>query len=288
MTHSKNLTNILSLGNQYDKKSYLQNLFSEYEIREDKYGNIYVNKDFNITKPYICSHIDTVDEQPGSKTIMYDPIKKLYLAEREGKPCNLGADDGVGVYACIKLFKEFDVGLAFFLDEEKGCIGSSNADPNFINASYLLQLDRKGTGEIVFGTSWSNIASDEFKNDIKPIMGKYQIKQVAGGMTDVITLVENNIVNVSACNIACGYYEPHTKKEYISLDDMNKAINFARDILKELGNKTYYYEYADEYSFNMFSDIYYNQNGIRSYLQDLIDSNMTDDEIYNELIENII
>jgi hypothetical protein len=282
MKFPKQLIDILKLGNQYDKKSYLLNIFSDFDIREDEYGNIYVNRDFNTQKPYLCSHIDTVDEQPSSKKILYDPIKNSLFAERQGKPCNLGADDGVGVYACIKLFKEFDIGLAFFLDEEKGCLGSKEANPNFINASYLIQLDRKGTNEIVFGTSWSVVASDDFISDVSTIADKYNYKSVDGGLTDVITLVDNKIVQVSACNVSCGYYKPHTSEEYILIDHMNKAISLTRSILTKLGNYVYSYEFVSNYGDHLLFDDYL-QIDIRYELQSLIDSNLSNEEIIDEI-----
>ena len=282
MNFPKHLINILKLGNQYDKKSYLLNIFSDFSIREDNYGNIYVNRNFSTQKPYVCSHIDTVDEQIHSKNILYDPVKKSLFAEREGKPCNLGADDGVGIYACIKLFHEFDIGLAFFLDEEKGCLGSKEANADFINASFLIQLDRKGTNEIVFNTSWSKVASDDFINDVTAIADTYNYKSVDGGLTDVITLVDHKIVRVSACNISCGYYKPHTSEEYILFDHMNKAISLARSILLELKNTVYAYEYVyqydEDYSFNNYLQI-----DIRFELQSLIDSKLSNEEIFDEL-----
>ena len=282
MKFPKQLIDILKLGNQYDKKSYLLNLFSDFDIREDKYGNIYVNRDFQTQKPYLCSHIHTVDEQPSSKKILYDPVKNSLFAERQGQPCNLGADDGVGVYACIKLFKESDIGLAFFLDEEKGCLGSKEADANFINASYLIQLDRKGTNEIVFGTSWSKVASDDFVSDVSTIADKYNYKSVDGGLTDVITLVDHKIVQVSACNISCGYYKPHTSEEYILIDHMNKAISLTRSILAKLKNYVYSYEFVSNYDERYLFDDYL-QIDIRYELQSLIDSNLSNEEIIDEV-----
>ena len=282
MKFPQHLINILKLGNQHDKKAYLLNLFSDFDIREDKYGNIYVNRDFNTQKPYICSHIDTVDEQPSSKKILYDPVKNSLFAERQGEPCNLGADDGVGVYACIKLFKESDIGLAFFLDEEKGCLGSKEANASFINASYLIQLDRKGTNEIVFGTYLSKVASDDFINDVSTIADKYNYKSVEGGMTDVITLVDHKIVQVSACNISCGYYKPHTSDEYILIDHMNKAISLTKSILAKLNSSVYPYEFTSDYEERYLFDDHL-QIDIRYELQSLIDSNLSNEEIIEEV-----
>ena len=247
MKNIKQFAHILSLGNQYQKKDCLRKIFSKYQTTEDDYGNLYVSRDFNQTRPFVCSHIDTVAESDDSKTISYDSVSGILTAERNNKQCNLGADDGVGIWACIEIFKDFDIGLAFFLDEEVGCIGSSNADPSILkNASYLIQLDRKGNEDIVFKSNYVDIASPTFMADIIPIMTKHGYKGVNGGMTDVVTLVENNIVSVSACNISCGYYKPHTKQEYIALKDMFRAINFAKDIISSLGNTVYEHVFEDK------------------------------------------
>ena len=228
------LASILSLGNQEDKKSFLINHFKTYEQKHDAYGNLYISRDFSKTQPFVCSHIDTVDESLLSKTVIYDETSGILTAERDGIQCNLGADDGVGVWACLELFKQHDVSLAFFLDEEVGCIGSSNADSLILeNASYLIQLDRKGNDDIVFKTHNTFIASPSFMAEIIPLMPKYGYKGVNGGLTDVVTLVERGIASISACNISCGYYKPHSQEEYIIIEDMNE-LKFTPYYLKRL------------------------------------------------------
>ena len=293
MKNLKQFAHILSLGNQYQKKEYLKNLFSKYCTFEDEYGNFYVSRDFNKTQPFVCSHIDTVAENDNSKTIIYDEINGILTADRNHKQCNLGADDGVGVWACIEIFKDFDVGLAFFLDEEIGCVGSSNADTNILkNASYLIQLDRQGNNDIVFNTHYVDIASPAFIDELLPIMKKFNYKSVTGGMTDVVTLVEKNTVSVSACNISCGYYKPHTKQEYIIIKDMLHAINLAKEIISSLGNVIYEYIYEDNYNdlnFENYLDNFDNsQSPLKLYLMDLANSDLDDEAIIEKIYTEIL
>lgn len=294
MKNLKQFADILSLGNQYQKKEYLQSIFSEYQTIEDEYGNFYVSRDFSKIQPFVCSHIDTVAESDDSKTIIYDSVSSILTAERNGKQCNLGADDGVGIWACVSIFKDYDVGLAFFLDEEVGCLGSASADPNILkNASYLIQLDRKGNEDIVFKTSFVDIASDSFIKDINPIIAKHGYSSAIGGMTDVVTLVERNIVSVAACNISCGYYNPHKKDEYIIIKDMLKAISLAKDIISSLGNVVYEHVFEDNYFDFECDDYYLNnfQNGtmtLKSYLMELAQSDLDDDTIIEKIYTEIL
>jgi hypothetical protein len=59
--------------------------------------------------------------------------------------------------------------------------------------------------------------------------------------------------------MSCGYHEPHTKNEYISLREMDNAIAFAQAIIQNLGDQVYehIYEYSWEADCQAFgSDLF--------------------------------
>ncbi|WP_440993205.1 hypothetical protein [Cysteiniphilum litorale] len=280
MKDLQRLFNILSLGNQNAKAAYIKQQYGKH-FHQDEYGNIYLNRDFRQQKPYLVAHIDTVDEQPTAKQIVVDPYAQIISSTRHGKPCNLGADDGVGVFAALQLFDLLDIGVALFKDEEVGCIGSSHADGDYLNASYLIQLDRKGHEDIIFNGTGITIASDDFINAVENIAQNYGYTSQLGGLTDVVTLADQGTVGVSCMNLSCGYYKPHTKDEYIDIRHMQKAIDFTRSIISNLGNQVFPHKVAHDWA----PDYPYQQHNksIRYFMQELLATNMTDEEICDEL-----
>ncbi|WP_192484813.1 MULTISPECIES: M20/M25/M40 family metallo-hydrolase [Cysteiniphilum] len=279
MKHLQRLFNILSLGNQNAKAAYIKQQYGKY-FHQDEYGNLYLNRDFRQQKPYLVAHIDTVDEQPTAKQIIVDPYAQIISGTRHGKPCNLGADDGVGVFAALQLFDLLDIGVALFKDEEVGCIGSSHADSDYLNASYLIQLDRKGHEDLIFNGAGTIMASDDFINAVENIAQNYGYTSQLGGLTDVVTLSDQGIVEVSCMNLSCGYYKPHTKDEYIDIRHMQKAIDFTHSIINTLGNEIFPHKAIREWE----SDYHHKPNkNIRCFMQELLATNMTDEEIYDEL-----
>lgn len=70
-------------------------------------------------------------------------------------------------------------------------------------------------------------------------------------MTDVMELKESGI-KASMANISCGYYNPHSKSEYVDVADVHKVTTMVSHIIKTLG-RTYYpheipqHAYADKH-----------------------------------------
>ena len=99
------------------------------------------------------------------------------------------------------------------------------------------------------------MCSEEFIKDAP--LAKYGFKREFGMMTDVQKLRQLG-VKVSCCNISCGYYEPHTNREYTLLPELKNTLSFVKDIIKTC-TKVYEYEtpkpqynygymYDDDYS----------------------------------------
>ena len=46
-----------------------------------------------------------------------------------------------------------------------------------------------------------------------------------------------------AClNLAAGYYNYHTREEYVVVEDVEKAINVTKKIIKTLGHQKYHFK----------------------------------------------
>ena len=229
----------------------------------DHAGNIYATKGVAESYPCVIAHTDEVHSyhEKGYRVIHAGQKNRNiifgfnYLTRSH---CGIGADDKNGICICLKCLEEFDVmKCLFFVGEEIGCQGSSNADMQFFDdCRFVVQCDRKGNSDIVTKYSGYALCSEEFLNDAAP--EKFGYRPSEGLITDVITLKKRGL-QVSGVNISCGYYLPHTPNEFTCVKDLMKCFRFIKHIIKNC-NKTYHHQiinsYMDEYTpYNPFSFI---------------------------------
>jgi hypothetical protein len=75
----------------------------------------------------------------------------------------------------------------------------------------------------------------------------------------------------SCINFSCGYYNMHTKEEFVVIDDVERALTFAKQVVSVLGLNKYQYEY---------------QQPIWNTNKDLFDvSDFDDDTLYEDEID---
>ena len=230
-------------------------------------NNIYVTKGSPLHNGYPCivSHTDTVhaivpDDQfkvgydHDNRIIYgYNPVKRNFTG--------IGGDDKVGIYIALAAVRDFtSIKACFFRDEEIGCVGSGEADLSFFSdCMYILQCDRKGNKDFVNRISSTPISSKSFQDDVAGIIKTYGYDFHDGGMTDVYKLTTRQ-VGVSTANMSCGYYNPHSSDELISVDDVDNTLRMVYEILWTLDKRyehkvetpvyttsKYYYDYDDLY-----------------------------------------
>jgi len=207
-------------------------------------GNIYIEKGNKKTKPCIVAHMDTV----------HDIVEDLSILDIEGKltgfnkanmtQTGIGGDDKVGIFIALQCLQHFDnIKVAFFRDEEVGCVGSSVADMRFFdNCTFVLQCDRKGNKDFITNASGTELSSSVFQKSIKSTIKKYGYSFANGMMTDVMTLKQNGL-EVSCANISCGYYNPHCENEYVVVKDVMNCLDLVMDIITNFGADTFKHEY---------------------------------------------
>ena len=208
----------------------------------DRAGNIYATKGKAKSYPCIISHTDEVhrfhengyrvmqSKSKGSKIIFgFNYLKRSHYG--------IGADDKNGIWICLKSLEDFNVmKCVFFVSEEVGCQGSSQAKMKFFNdCRYVLQCDRKGNGDIVTRYCGNALCSEEFLQDANP--EKFGYAPSEGLITDVITL-KNKGVKISCVNLSCGYYLPHTPNEFTCVEDLMNCYSFVGHIIRNC-NKIY-------------------------------------------------
>ena len=210
-------------------KSLLLGMKVDYS--EDKHGNIYATKGDSDTYPCIVCHTDEVHgvRPKGYRVVESDGIIlgiNIDTLETEG----IGADDKNGIWVCLKALNDFDVmKCAFFVSEEIGCVGSMHADMKFFDdCRFVLQCDRKGYKDFIIDASGVELCSSEFVEAVGIHQFGYEVAH--GLMTDVMTLKERGL-QVSACNISCGYYNPHSETEMTRIEDLMNCYELVKHIV---------------------------------------------------------
>jgi tripeptide aminopeptidase len=240
---------------------FLVNWLTENNIEHyvDEHKNVYATKqespliseDFYY--PLVISHTDTVHEIEGifieeeHLPNAQGQIKNALKAYNAlGNPTGIGGDDKCGVFACLTLLKELPyLKAAFFVSEETGCHGSKKADEKFFtNVGYGIQFDapenwmitEKCFGQILFDRE------SEFFEKIDQVLTEGMVKEDMEYMihpyTDVYAL--RNKFDFSCINFSIGYYNYHTKNEYVVIEDVFNGIEMGRKMIGELGYKLHF------------------------------------------------
>jgi len=221
----------------------LKKLKLTYQI--DPAGNILVVKCKSVkplkTYPCVVSHMDTVHNFVDNFKLYQDKDDNdILFAMSNGQRVGIGGDDKCGIFACLYLLKVMpQIKVVFFSREENGCKGSTAINKEFFaDCRYLIQLDRRGNRDFI-QTYWGEkTISHEFSSEIGIVKKKYKYKNMVGTVTDVMKLWKNK-VGISCINLSCGYYQPHSKYEYISIDDLWHSTKFTEEIINTMKPKRY-------------------------------------------------
>lgn len=222
-------------------------------IKDDK-GNLYVTRGKAETYPCLVAHMDQV-QRIHSKDFQAIETKEIIFGyspsnrQMEG----LGADDKNGIWVCLNCLQQYDnIKCVFFVEEEIGCGGSREAAMSFFNdCRYVIQIDRRGSGDLITNIGgYTQLCSDEFVSAIHPEI--YGYKEALGLMTDVETLKDKGL-DISALNLSCGYYEPHTDHEFTIKSELLNCLHFVQhiietclDVFPHQMDFMYYYDYERE------------------------------------------
>jgi di/tripeptidase len=212
--------------------------------------------------PCVISHTDTVHN------IDTINIEEMMLPNAQGEikpslkayndsnlPTGIGGDDKCGVFACLTLLKELpNLKAAFFVSEETGCHGSRAADPKFFdNVGYGIQFDAPENWMITekcFGQILFDRDSDFFQKVDEVLtegMVNEDMQYMVHPYTDVYAL--RSLFDFSCVNFSIGYYDYHTKNEYVVIEDVFNGIEMGRKMIQSLGYNLHYKK-AQQYKNN--------------------------------------
>jgi len=195
------------------------------DVLQDKAGNIYATKGKSDTYPCLVAHMDTVHSIHDDGFIVPVEINGLITGINPStmEQTGIGGDDKCGIYAALYCLSKLKSAKAvFFVDEEVGCIGSSDCWMEFFSdCRFVLQADRKGNSDWVNDIS-GPLGSAEFQDAVSPYLKKWKYKPCDGLMTDVEALRDGGI-GISVANMSAGYYNPHRDTEFICIEDLDNV-----------------------------------------------------------------
>lgn len=209
------------LGVQVYIVDFLNKLKVKYTM--DGYGNI-----FNIDqkdKPLVVAHMDTVQRMSDALAIQSIKLIKGVI-KGEGV---IGGDDKCGIFIILYLLytRKLDFNFLFTVGEETGAIGSRGfvAKRDLSEISYGLILDRNGNTDIL--CTMNDYGTDDFENMLYWVGEAHGYSPAMGTFSDADELRDL----FSCTNLSVGYYDAHTKKEYVVVEDLMNAYRYVMDIL---------------------------------------------------------
>ena len=236
----------------------------EYYI--DDMLNVYATKQTDADVEYfpcVIAHTDTVhglneinvrEEMHENAQGELKPSFKAY--DNHGNPTGIGGDDKAGVFACLQVLEELpNVKAAFFVAEETGCHGSAEADVDFFqNVGYGIQFDGPENWmvtEYCFGQQLFDRESEFFETCDKILVENVgeSLEYLVHPYTDVYSL--RGKFDFSCINISIGYYNYHTRNEYVVLEDVFNGIEIGKKMIAELGYKLHYKKRGTRFSSNL-------------------------------------
>lgn len=227
----------------------------------DKKGNMYVTKGDSEIYPCVVSHTDTVHDIYKDFKIYEDGDVLFAWDGNTNQQVGIGGDDKVGIFITLEALIKFDnIKVAFFVEEESGCNGSREAEMEwFDDVSFVLQCDRKGNSDFVTNTWGTELSSKDFQDSIQSTIKSYGYSFSDGGLTDAVQLKDNGL-EVCSANMCCGYYNPHTKGEYIKTSEVLNCLDMVLDLCENFSSQKWEHKYTphtQQYSrYNYHNDWY--------------------------------
>lgn len=197
------------------------------------FRGVYGEKDVIATADYIVAkgdipvgivaHADTVHATP-VQDLYFDRIKNTMWS-----PEGLGADDRAGVFAMIKILQSgLRPTLIVTTDEEVGGIGASKlvGDIRNMDLNFLIELDRRGGQDAVF-YDCDNLDFEDYIED-------FGFKTSWGSFSDICILCP--VWGMAGVNLSIGYYNEHTSREILVVDEMLDTIEKTENILRSVSD----------------------------------------------------
>lgn len=224
-------------GKEEKMQEYIEKYLKKLNIPfiKDEVGNIY-----NIAydnKPMLSAHIDTVQSAFDADLTKFVKIRDNVLSGYGV----IGGDDKCGIYIILDVLKDRKINFFLSVGEEAGGKGSSHfakLHKELKNVLYCLVLDRRGTGDLICKNN--QYGTIELEEDLLKVGKEFGYKSAIGSFSDADFL--NNCL--SCANLSVGYYNPHSRTEFVRLTDLERANLYVKSIIDTL---TWKYDKPDNY-----------------------------------------
>ena len=258
-------------------KQWLKTNVPTAQVYADQSG-IYVTKGYAETFPCVVAHIDEVHNERNHDyrvVVSGDYIFGWNVASKRTQ--GIGADDKNGIWIAMQCLLKYDtMKVALFVGEEIGCVGSEKANMAFFqNCRFVIQCDRRGSSDFITSAGGEELCDENFTSQFN--MARFGYKEEHGLMTDVMQLKENGL-QVAACNLSCGYYNPHTADEATVFSELCNCRDLVYSIIDTV---TAQCEHKPKRSYSSYYGGYYSGlgYGARDYGNFYNDAYEADDEL---------
>jgi hypothetical protein len=232
--------------------------FQRFFVEEDHEGNLLFDnrplKKRGDRVPTIVAHLDQVHPYVRGFRLALLGDYKLVAYDRSGKRVGTGGDDKCGIYVALKmLLSKHPCRAIFVQDEEIGCVGSSAVAGEWgDDSSILIQADRRGNNDLIYHTNGTRIATPELVERVLALPECKGMKPEMGTLTDVGELCP--LFEVQGFNISSGYYDAHTSRESVKLNELEVTLSRVAAICKMVGTT---YDPLPHYPSPSFRNIQY-------------------------------
>ena len=185
-------------GHEEPMTAFLQKFAADHglECRTDKTGNVVIVKEAapgkeKVPTLVLQAHQDMVCEKNASFPFDFLTQPIPFVVEdgwMVAKETTLGADDGIGIAACLALLaSDLPTGkleCLFTISEETGMDGAFAMEPGFFEGKTLINLDSEDEGQLFVGCAGGidTTATFEFKREALRKGYKTMKVQISGGL----------------------------------------------------------------------------------------------------------
>lgn len=174
------------------------------------------------------NHVFTLDE---------DTCIRVYKSKDKtpASQTSLGADDKNGIWVILMLLRMGKkINFAFCHSEETGGEGSrqiisdKDLQEKIAECSFGVIIDRRNAHDIIGYNNKYCMALDDKLEKFAKANG-FKFETTTGSVSDA-----DRFSQIIECvNLSCGYYEPHTSREYTNLNELWNTLQFCSKIISD-------------------------------------------------------
>lgn len=233
----ENFVKLCKMSQKDLKKYAAKELGKTYDDVKNQDGFVFAKGTVPIL---LVAHLDTVHKEL-PENFVYDS-ETLTISSPQG----IGGDDRCGVYMIFEIIKKHKCSVLFCEDEEIGMVGAEkfvkSKASNNLDFNYIIELDRKGNNDAVF--------YDCDNSEFEEFITKEFFKTAYGSFSDISTIAP--ALGCAAVNLSCGYYNAHTKNEYVSYPEMIAVIGEVCNLIERTTDEDKFEYIEREFVYNQF------------------------------------